>query len=817
MLVFADVILPIPLPKPFTYEVPESLQANLMRGQRVVVPFGKNKFYTGLVYRIHNQTPVGYEAKPIDSVLESNPTVTDYQFSLWEWITSYYLCPLGLIMKAALPSVLLLESQTILEKNEDEVLDWSALSEEEHLLMEALEQGPLTFSDIMAITGKKAVMKSIGGLLAKNTVRLQQVLKDTYRPKLKKQLRLLPTLLQPSALDTIFEQLKKAPKQQELLMGYLSMHPKGGWTDVVDLQKKWGSTAAITQQLVKKSIFEKRQITVDRLQTEAAEEKGTQLVLTPPQKDAYEAIQKSFERHSVVLLEGITGSGKTAVYMEQIRATMTAGKQVLYLLPEISLTTQIVARLKAQFPDRIAVFHSKFNPQERTEIWRHILQKDNKAQLLVGARSAVLLPFQNLGLVIIDEEHETAYKQFDPAPRYHARDSAIVMAQYYKAKVLLGSATPSLESLFQVQKGKYGHVSLRQRYGGAQLPTIDLVDVKEAYRKKQMQLGMFTDTLVSAIASVLEKEQQVILFHNRRGYAPLLECRTCGHIPQCTQCDVSLTYHQFNPRMQCHYCGYQVPKPTECSACGTPHLMDKGTGTQQIETALQELFPQARIGRMDWDSTRGKNDFDTLLASFATGKIQVLVGTQMVVKGLDFKNVQLVGVINADQLINQPDFRAFERSIQMLSQVAGRAGRSQTPGRVLIQTYNPNQPLLQHVKKQSLGAFYSSELLERKRLMYPPFGRLIRLTFKHRNRDLVEKAALWFANVIRQSYTQPILGPAAPPISRIQNHYLQQVLFKMTSPKDRKQLKLLLVKTQRSFESIAQYRAVKINMDVDPY
>ncbi|MGC6422965.1 MAG: replication restart helicase PriA [Flavobacteriaceae bacterium] len=816
MSLFADIILPIPLPKPFTYAVPKLYEEQLAIGQRVVVPFGKMKFYTGIVYRIHHQVPLGYEVKVIDSILDVIPSITQHQIQLWEWISSYYLCPLGLIMKAAIPSVLLIESETVLAKDTSLTIEWETLTDDELLLLEALEKGPLSFADVMAITGKKAVMKSIGGLLAHKYVYLQQLLKENYRPKKVKQIRLRPELLEKNQMEAVFKRLQKAPKQQELLLGYLSQYPKANWTDTVALQKKWGSSASITKQLVDKAIMERREITVDRLRSEIPQQKET-IKLTTAQQKANASLAASFEKHTVVLLEGITGSGKTAIYMDHIKDVLEAGKQVLYLLPEISLTTQIVGRLKAQFPDRLAVYHSKFNPQERAEIWRHVLHQERKAQLLVGARSAVWLPFQNLGLIIVDEEHETSYKQFDPAPRYHARDTAIVLAKHFEAKVLLGSATPSLESFHQVALSKYGHVALKERYGAAQLPHIELVDMKEAHRKKQMQQGVFSDALVAAIESAIANEQQVILFHNRRGYATLMECRSCGYIPQCTQCDVSLTYHEFNPKMQCHYCGYHIAKPTACVACGTPHLTDKGTGTQQIETTLKYLFPDIQVGRMDWDSTRGKNDFDTLLDSFSAGNIQVLVGTQMVVKGLDFKNVQLVGVINADQLIHQPDFRAHERSVQMLSQVAGRAGRSHSKGRVLIQTYNPNQQLLQHVQKNTLPIFYATELHERKRLEYPPFGRLIRITFKHRNRDLVEKAALWFANVVKQSYPKTVLGPTAPLIARIQNNYLQQLLFKIPTPTDRIQLKLLLVKTQKSFEAIALFRAVRINLDVDPY
>lgn len=814
MSLYADIILPLPLPKPFTYAIPDVYTSSVVQGQRVVVPFGKMKFYTGIVYRIHEHPPLGYDTKAIASILEPTPIITQKQFHLWEWMVSYYLTPLGAIMKAALPSFFLLESETILVKNEDSDIDWSLLSDDEHLILEALEKGPLTFNDIIDITGKKTVMRCIGGLLAEQYVELQQLLKDKYKPKRQKQLRLCPKYLQGDGLAAIFDGLQKAPKQQELLMGYLSDHPKGGWTESLSFQKKWGTTAAVVTSLVKKEIFERREITIDRLQAEEIKEES--LTLTPAQTKAYKTIESGFAATPVVLLEGITGSGKTAVYIKHIKAALEQGKQVLYLLPEISLTTQVMARLKATFPGQIAVFHSKFSPQERTEIWRHVLNEDTKAQLVIGARSAVLLPFQNLGLVIVDEEHESSFKQFDPAPRYHARDTAIVMAQQAKANVLLGSATPSLESLYQVKAHKYGYVTLKERFGGAQLPTISLVDLKEAHRKKQMH-DMFSQTLLEAMETTLAKGQQIILFHNRRGYSPVLECQSCGHIPQCIQCDVSLTYHQFNPRMQCHYCGYHIPRPDSCMACGTPHMTDKGTGTQQIETALHNLFPNIQVARMDWDSTRGKNDFEKLLTAFSNGDYQILVGTQMVVKGLDFKNVQLVGVVNADQLLNYPDFRAFERSAQMLSQVAGRAGRSKTPGQVLIQTYNPSQTVLRQVQNYQLEQFYQSEFRERERLGYPPYGRLIRITFKHRNRELVENASVWFANVLRQSYAGSILGPTAPLVARIQNQYLQQLLLKMASPADRKKLKILVLKTQKSFEAIGAYRAVRLIIDVDPY
>lgn len=812
---YADIILPVPLDKPFTYGVPTQFQEEIALGKRVVVPFGKSKFYTGIVYKIHTTPPQSYAVKPLAFLLDHHPTISEYQLQLWDWMSSYYLVPLGSILKAALPSLYVIESQTILEKNEAAEIDWPSLSEDEHLILEALEKGPLTFDDVIKITGKKTVGKSIGGLLSAHYIFQQQLLKEVYKPKMETQVRLRPYYLEEGSMDLVFERVKNAAKQEALLLGYLTDSPKGEWQSSLNLRKKWGGTSAIVQQLVKKELFEIREIQIDRLQTDRSKT-DHQLELTKGQQAAMEAISVSHQKKAVVLLEGITGSGKTALYIKQIKQYLEAGKQVLYLLPEISLTTQIVARLQKQFPGKLAVYHSKFNPQERAEIWQHVLKGDPKAQLIIGARSAIFLPFQELGLVVVDEEHESSYKQFDPAPRYHARDTAIVLAAFFKAKVILGSATPSLETRYQLEKGKYGHVRLTERYGEAQFPDIELIDLKEAHRKRQMN-KMFSETLIEAMQKTLDNKGQMILFHNRRGYSPILECTTCGHIPQCTQCDVSLTYHEYNQRLQCHYCGYHIPKPRECQACSMPQLSDKGTGTQQIEKMIEAVFPEATVGRMDWDSTRGKHDFDKLFQAFANGSIQILVGTQMVVKGLDFHNVQLVGVVNADHLIHYPDFRSFERSVQMLSQVAGRAGRSSVRGKVFIQTYNPAQHVLKHVQDQTLTRFSEHEMRERKSLLYPPYARLIRITFKHRNKELVEKGADWFVNVIRQSYSATVLGPTPPVVSRVQNQYLQQLLLKMPTVQDRKNLKGLILKTKKSFEAIAAFRAIRMTIDVDPY
>ena len=621
MELYADIILPVPLDKPFTYGIPTQFQEEVVLGKRVVVPFGKSKFHTGIVYKVHRTPPQTYEVKPIEFLLDLRPTISEYQLQLWDWMSSYYLVPLGSILKAALPSLYLLESQTILEKNEEAEIDWPSLSEDEHLILEALEKGPLTFDDVLKITGKKTVGKSIGGLLSANYIFQQQLLKEVYKPKMEKQLRLHPHYLEDGKLDRVFERVKNAAKQEALILGYLSDNPKGEWKSSLDLRKKWGGTSAIVQQLVKKELFEIREIQIDRLQTEKSTP-SQQIELTTVQKAALEEISVSLQKKAVVLLEGITGSGKTALYIKQIQQYLETGKQVLYLLPEISLTTQIVSRLQEQFPGQLAVYHSKFNPQERAEIWQHVLKVDRKAQLIIGARSAIFLPFQKLGLVVVDEEHENSYKQIDPAPRYQARDSIIYLANKVKAKVVLGSATPSIETTENVQNKKYGYVKLTQRYGGVSLPKIELINLKQSYKKKKMK-GMFSDSLISSIQETLNLNKQVILFQNRRGYAPFLECVSCGHSPQCVQCDVSLTYHQISNQLKCHYCGYSIPMPNQCNSCGMLTLNTKGVGTQQIENQINEFFPEIKVGRMDWDSTRGKWDFDKIIESFEKEEVKI--------------------------------------------------------------------------------------------------------------------------------------------------------------------------------------------------
>ena len=570
----------------------------------------------------------------------------------------------------------------------------------------------------------------------------------------------------------------------------------------------------MVKTLLEKEILEERFVQEDRpiLREVKSIERRT---LSLAQEKALSLVKQSWEEKDVVLLEGVTSSGKTEVYFSLIEEQLALEKQVLFLLPEISLTAQMVQRLQERFGEQVTVFHSKYSIHERVEVWKNILHHTDKARIILGARSALFMPFKNLGLIIVDEEHETSFKQFDPAPRYQARDAAIVLAHQQTCKLLLGSATPSIESRFNVERKKYGHVQLLERFGEAQLPLIETVDLKDAHKRKSMQ-GLFSPTLFEAIEQSLAADKQIILFQNRRGYAPLLECHSCGHIPQCTNCDVSLTYHQYNQQLRCHYCGYHIAKPVQCVVCSSPNLDIKGTGTQQIEEQVQQYFPAAAVERMDWDSTRGKRAFEGIIERFTSGEVKILVGTQMVTKGLDFKNVGLVGVINTDPLLFFPDFRAHERAFQLLTQVAGRAGRSSTRGRVLLQTFSPEHPVLQQVIQNNYEALYAQQISERKTFDYPPFYRLIRISLKARDFQKVEQAAQWLANVLNQYLPSPVLGPVDPVVARVRNQYIKQLMIKYPDNAQRKQIKDNLSRALKSLEAVGQFRAVKVNIDIDP-
>ena len=812
---FVDVLLPLPLPKAFTYVVNEEEYTFLSPGYRVGVPFGKNKLYTGLVYKKHQVAPQTYTPKAIEVILDEYPLVHAQQLAFWEWMSDYYRCTMGNILRTALPSAFLLTSETTVTKQEDAEVHWDELSDEAFLVMEALEKSDLLVEDIQAIVQRKRILPLIHGLVEMGYVQTVQSLKEKYTPKYHRYFRLHPDHQSEVELHQLFDQLKRAPKQSELLLALLQLQEEDQeWVMMSRLKQRLQLSSGLLRTLVKKGIFEERFVQEDRPLLPQREQQQ-RLELSLAQLTAFENIKKGWEKKGVVLLEGVTSSGKTEVYFSLIEDQLAQDKQVLFLLPEISLTAQMIQRLQRRFGEQVTVFHSKYSIHERVEVWKSILHKSEKARIVLGARSAIFLPFNDLGLIIVDEEHESSYKQFDPAPRYQARDAAIVLAQQHHAKLLLGSATPSIESRYNVAREKYVHVNLSERFGDAQLPSIETVDLKEAHKRKAMK-GLFSPRLYTAMDDCLNDGKQIILFQNRRGYAPLLECHSCGHIPQCTNCDVSLTYHQYNQQLRCHYCGYHIAKPVHCVVCSSPNLEVKGTGTQQIEEQVQQYFPAAPVERMDWDSTRGKHAFEGIIERFSSGEVRVLVGTQMVTKGLDFKNVGLVGVINTDPLLFFPDFRAHERAFQLLTQVAGRAGRSQSQGRVVLQTFSPKHPVLQQVIQNNYEGLYAQQLQERRTFDYPPYFRLICIGLKARDYQKVNQASQWLADVLSQHLTTPVLGPVDPVVARVRNQFIKQILLKYPDNASRKTVKDIVSNALKSFEAVGHFRSVRVSLDIDP-
>ena len=725
------------------------------------------------------------------------------------------MCSLGEVLRASVPSALLLESETIItksKKSEDE----ERLSEDEFLIVEALHHQPtLNISEISKILDKKNVLPILNGLLEKGKVIIHEKIYEQYKPKLIKFIRLKEKYKNEVELHKLLDNLSRAKKQREVVLNFFTINSSTKKPiKVKDLKTKSGVSSAVLKALVDKGIFEIYDMQVDRV---SFPKKTSQLKkLTELQGTALMQIENSFKEHDVTLLQGITSSGKTEIYTHLIKKILDSGKQVLYLLPEIALTTQIILRLQHFFGGKISVFHSKYSINERVEVWNNLLDGRSKAQIILGARSSVLLPFNNLGLIIVDEEHETSFKQFDPSPRYHARDTAIVLAKQHGAKILLGSATPSIESYYNVKKKKYGYVKLERRFGNVLLPEIELVDIKEKHRKKRM-VGHFSDRLIQLIQEALIEKDQIILFQNRRGYSPIVECTTCGISPQCPNCDVSLTFHKFRNELRCHYCGYHKTMPKTCSACENPTLDTKGFGTEQIEIELNELFPQTKVGRMDLDTTRGKYGYHKIITSFQEQEIDILVGTQMLTKGLDFKNVSVVGILNADNMLNFPDFRAHERSYQLMVQVSGRAGRWKKRGKVAIRTFNPFHQILQQVTNHDYKNMYKDQLNERHQFNYPPLIRLIKIILKHKDFQKVDSAAQWLGTSLKNSFHDNVLGPTSPSIPRIRNQHIKTLLIKLPNNKRLDESKDVIQKIKNSFHSIANFRSVRLIIDVDCY
>jgi primosomal protein N' (replication factor Y) len=814
---FINVILPIPLEKSFTYAITKAEADFLQPGIRVSVPFGKSKIYTALVLEIHNDAPQVYEAKDIHQILDESPIVTTQQLQHWHWMSKYYMCTLGDVMRAALPGPFILESETVVSKNESVVINDEDLKDDEFVIYEALHhQSSLKIQDMMSILDKKNVLPVIKRLLEKNVISVQEEIYEKYKPKLVRYVKIATEFSSENGLQQLLEDLSRAPKQRDVIMSLFSVSAQTKKpVKVSDLAEASEASTSIIKSLIDKGVLEEYHIQMDRVQYDGDDNEDLKQ-LNEHQEKALGEINKTFENQNITLLHGVTSSGKTEIYVKLIEEQLKAKKQVLYLLPEIALTTQLVERLQNYFGEQVAVFHSKYSAHERVEVWNNVLNNLPKAQVILGARSSVLLPFKDLGLIIVDEEHESSYKQFDPAPRYHARDTAIVLASIFKSKTLLGSATPSLESYYNAQQGKYGLVELNHRYNNVLMPDIELIDIKDKQKRKRMQ-GHFSDRLIEEIKETLEQGFQIILFQNRRGFSPIIECNSCGHAPQCPNCDVSLTFHQYRNQLRCHYCGYNSVMPKTCDACGGVELDSKGFGTEQVEQEAELLFPDHNVGRMDLDTTRGKYGYEKIITALEQGEIDILVGTQMLTKGLDFRNVKLVGIMNADNMLNFPDFRAHERSYQLMAQVSGRAGRTKERGKVLIQTYNPYHKILQQVSTNSYFEMFEEQLAERHAFKYPPVFRMIKITLKHKDYQKVDVGADWYAKSLRTVFGKHVLGPEFPPVARIRNQYLKHILVKIPQKQSLGRTKEAIQKINTSFLSVKDFRPIRVILNVDNY
>lgn len=813
---FVDIILPLPLDNRFTYTISEEEAVFLQNGMRVAVPFGKSKVYTGIIAEVHNRAPEVYEAKPINQILDETPLVTQNQLEFWKWIASYYMCTEGEVMRAALPGAFILESEHIVQLQKEAEFNESDLKDDEFLVVEALQnQSSLKIKEVEALLDKKSVLPILNRLMAKDIIVLSQEIYEQYKPKRVKYIKLHESYESEDAMHQLLDELSRAHKQREVVLNYFSLKAKSlKPINAKELQKISGTTASVLKSLVTKNIFKEYYLNEDRVAFEG-EITRSHIEFNEYQLKAFGQIKAAFEEKTVCLLHGVTSSGKTEIYLKLIEEVLNEGKQALYLLPEIALTTQLINRLQAYFGDKVLVFHSKYSMNERVEVYQNVLKAGEGPKVVIGARSAIFLPFQQLGLIIIDEEHEASFKQYDPAPRYHARDAAVVLANLFKAKTLMGSATPSLESYYNAVHDKYGFAELSRRFGNVMMPEIEIVDIKEKHRKKRMT-GHFSDRLLKEIEESLAEGEQVILFQNRRGFSPILECNTCGHSPQCPNCDVSLTYHSHSNQLRCHYCGYHIAMQKRCMACHSDDISTKGFGTEQIETELKALYPDHKIGRMDQDTTRGKHGYEKIITAFEDLEIDILVGTQMLTKGLDFRNVNLVGVMNADNLLNFPDFRAHERSFQLMLQVAGRAGRTKKRGKVLIQSYNPHHQIIQQVSTNDYAGMYKEQLQERYNYKYPPYFRLVRLSLKSRDFSKTNEAADWIAKAMQNVFKQNVLGPEFPPVARIRNEYYKNIMLKIPQNQSLGKTKAVLHKILISFNAISAYRSVRVIVNVDP-
>lgn len=819
---FAEIILPLPLYSTFTYVIPEEMQHDLQKGSRVLVQFGKKKYYTGIVEHIHSEPPAGYDVKPIMALLDPTPIVRYPQLKLWHWIAEYYLCSPGEVFKAAVPTGLKPESETYVSLNDDfDMPEGIKLTENQAIIIQALQNKKrLKISEIESVTEIKNAPRVINSLMETGIVEIDEKVVEKYRPKKMTFIELTIDRNDNDGLHEFFNKTSRSNQQEKALIAYLEL---SGWmkqkSDLQDVSREKllevsGVSPGVLRALIDKGILKTVKKTLSRFNPTPGIHKPILSPLSDIQQKAFENVKETFRDHRVTLLHGVTGSGKTEIYTHLIAAALASGNQVLYLVPEISLTTQLTDRLRKVFGDALLIYHSKFSDNERVDVWKRLLNS-NDPLIILGVRSSVFLPFARLGLVIVDEEHESSFKQYDPAPRYNARDAAIMLASMHGANTLLGSATPSVETYFKATQGKYGLVSLNERFEGSQLPDVEIIDMR-AQRKKKLNKGILSQPLRLATNEAMKEGSQAIMFQNRRGFAPVVVCQQCGWTPKCHNCDVSLVYHKNSELLKCHYCGYCQPIPKLCPACGQNSIEVYGYGTERIAEEVHHEFPGYRVARMDLDTTRNKDAYQEIIEEFANHETDILVGTQMVSKGLDFEKVRVVGVVNADTLLNFPDFRSNERAFNMLEQVAGRAGRRKDVGKVFIQTTKPDEPVLKHVRAHDYMAYYNEELEERRKYAYPPFTRIINIYLKNKDAANADMGAVILTKALRDIFGDRVLGPEKPFVSRVALWYIQSIMLKVEAGASMKKVKDILRSVHARFAHLPQIKSSIIYYDVDP-
>jgi len=819
---YVKLILPLSVSSLFTYRVPKDLELEVKIGRRVVVQFGQgNKLYTGLIASTDKTKP-SHETKDVLDIIDDLPIVDKVDIDFWKWMSEYYMCSIGAVMNAALPGILNISSETQLNFNKDSDLSISELPKSSGILLNIVQsQSNIKISELQKSVPEHFSLGIVRDLIDREILIPKEHIKDSYKPKIVGKIT-LSKLARNTSFDELVFALKNAPAQLKALMFFVEKSAWDGelfeeeYFKKLQFQDEFGVSPAVVKTLIEKDIFEIKYVEESRFDFVGGKSISALKKLNKTQHEKLDEIKLGFKTKNTVLLQGVTSSGKTEIYAHLIEKVLQSGGQALYLLPEIALTSQLIIRLSTYFGDKIGLYHSRLNANERVEVWKSVRDKKSKKfRLILGARSAVFLPFHNLKFIVVDEEHDRSFKQQNPAPRYNGRDAAIVLANLHGAKVLLGSATPSLESRFNAMNEKYGFSLLEERFGGFKMPELEVVDMIEEKRKRKNQ-GSLSSVLIKEMDSALASGEQVIIFQNRRGYAPFVVCENCAHTPSCINCDVTLTFHKNSNRLLCHQCGYSINMMSNCTECGSGIFVDKGIGTEKVEEEIKVLRPHLNLARFDFDSTRRKNAFQEIIADFEEKNVDVLVGTQMVTKGLDFENVGLVGIINADQMLKFPDFRSFERTFQMLTQVSGRAGRKKKRGKVVIQTYDPQHAVIQYVLNSDFDGFLKAELKERKMFKYAPYYRMIEVHLKHRDRSKVNKAAHSLGKLLKSNFGDALLGPEFPYIERLRNLYTMHFILRISKDVSIGEAKKYLLQAISSFTSHKDFKSIRVQFDVDP-